>query len=668
MRITILILAAILISFPIICSGQLEPDKIEKYLRTSKYAIDSEASAIVLFERTDVEVSNDRNDIYGRYSAVTYVHKAIRILKKEAIDAANIKVFFPRDNYYNNVRNITGTTYNLEGNVVKKTPLPEDDQYKTKLAKNIYELSFTMPEVKEGSIIEYAYQVTSPLSYVVADWQIQEEFPKLMSEFVISMPQLLGFTDIRRVRDSLTVFKTQQEAVDAPSAFNMYKIATFYGKALDNYFWVRKNIPATKKEPYVLNLNNQKESMQLLLKDNKFFGRTQYTSSWKKYNDLLWRTDSSLGLRKHYSFMTDTIKAIANGDTNKLAIARAIFSYLRKSYKNDGEVSYDTKNADYIRAIFFSRNAAPGQLNLLLISMLNNAGLEAYMLKTSTTSGPSAIAEYPMPNLLYYTACALVIDDHYILLDAGNKNNSFGMLPLYCYNGYARVISKEGDEMTLHPDMLEDVNTSIVDVKKMNDSVQVIKIIQKMGIVSSYNLRRAIAKDKEEKKKYFEKFIAKIGDEAELIDTVLQNLDMPEDNLIVKVTLHVKQEQLVGNYFFNTSYIKAIENNPFVAVSREYPVEFQSRAKNSIHINVALPDGFMIDSIPPAVHVQLSDSSMEFEKIVAYYPEMNTLSTNVVYKNKQTVYANDAYESLRKFYEQMIKEENKVVEVKRKKN
>ena len=56
---------------------------------------------------------------------------------------------------------VAASTYNLENGQVSATQLDKQDIYTTRTDRRHSEKKFTLPAVKEGSIIEYTYTITS---------------------------------------------------------------------------------------------------------------------------------------------------------------------------------------------------------------------------------------------------------------------------------------------------------------------------------------------------------------------------------------------------------------------------------------------------------------------------------------------------------------------------
>ena len=75
------------------------------------------------------------------------------------------------------IEDIKATAFNLEGSKVVKTSLKKSDIVKKKIDEHNYQVEFTVPNVKEGTVIEYEYTIHSQLFWELHDWYAQGEMP-----------------------------------------------------------------------------------------------------------------------------------------------------------------------------------------------------------------------------------------------------------------------------------------------------------------------------------------------------------------------------------------------------------------------------------------------------------------------------------------------------------
>ena len=146
-------------------------------LQLASYDKDTTANALVLYEHANTYMSEKydldfKTDFYYR----------IKLFTSAAFNRATVKVKLYKKE---KIREIEAYSYNLENGTIVKTKLLASDVYTKDLDKNWTEVTFTIPAIKEGTVIEYQYSVISPYSRV-DDWYFQSNIPKLKSDFSIS--------------------------------------------------------------------------------------------------------------------------------------------------------------------------------------------------------------------------------------------------------------------------------------------------------------------------------------------------------------------------------------------------------------------------------------------------------------------------------------------------
>src|SRR5690606_2379522 len=131
-----------------------------KELQNQVYNIDSQARAVVL---QDVGVASIEGNSKGWFSIVLKRHKIVHILKQSGYSLANVEVPLYRNsnNDEERISNIKAITYNIENGKLVQTKMDKTNLFTEKVSKTRILKKFTIPNVKEGSIIEYQYEVNS---------------------------------------------------------------------------------------------------------------------------------------------------------------------------------------------------------------------------------------------------------------------------------------------------------------------------------------------------------------------------------------------------------------------------------------------------------------------------------------------------------------------------
>src|SRR5579872_4595375 len=187
-------------------TAKLQPVTARDFSLPASPVIDSNANAVILSDIGAVHFIGNKKSWYS------YVYKRttrIKILNKRAFDLATVKVFLyaPYD-ARDKIDNLSASIYNLENVLVTERKLDKKDVFEEKASVNFIEKKFTLPAVKEGSIIEYTYAITSEYDFNLPSWTFQSEnYPCLWSEYSVNIPHDLYYVFVRQGIHSFAVDK-----------------------------------------------------------------------------------------------------------------------------------------------------------------------------------------------------------------------------------------------------------------------------------------------------------------------------------------------------------------------------------------------------------------------------------------------------------------------------
>ncbi|HRG93633.1 MAG TPA: DUF3857 domain-containing protein, partial [Chitinophagaceae bacterium] len=195
MRSTIILMAIVCVqlSAGAQANGKIKfGDVTAKDFANTVYEVDSSASAVIL---SDIGSSKIEGNSKGWFSLVFKRHTRIHILNKNGYELSNVSISLYSDGDDEELLDkVKASTYNLEnGKVVESKLDVKGSIFKDKVSKNWLVKKFTLPNVKEGSIIEYEYSITSDFLRNLQPWTYQGSYPRLWSEYNVAMPDFLGY-------------------------------------------------------------------------------------------------------------------------------------------------------------------------------------------------------------------------------------------------------------------------------------------------------------------------------------------------------------------------------------------------------------------------------------------------------------------------------------------
>ena len=168
------------LDFPKLSEVDLRSDKSEKY---------PDAHAEILYRSTHFNIDFKGNmyqkvvnrvKIYNREKAADYLDHEIILYddKKGSVET---------------LTDLKAYTYNYENGVIVTTKVSRDEKYRSKEDRNYNVTKFAFPNVKNGSVVEYSYQIMTPFLNSTPKIMIEREIPVRYSEFIMDYPTVLSY-------------------------------------------------------------------------------------------------------------------------------------------------------------------------------------------------------------------------------------------------------------------------------------------------------------------------------------------------------------------------------------------------------------------------------------------------------------------------------------------
>jgi hypothetical protein len=220
--------------------------------------ISNDDAAIILSDVGSSEFVGNNN---GSFSILFRRHTKILIKRKSAFDRAtvSVKLYQGSTSAEETLEDIEASTYNLENGKIISSKLNKDGIIKEKYDKRNIIKKFTMPDIKEGCIIEYKYVIKTQDDRLTS-WYFQDDCPTLWSEYQVTIPPMYNYVVIKKgaykklitVDSSKSFFKNYSILFPGDGAYSSSSIGNFSGNnkwAL----WAMKDVEAYKKESFIAN-------------------------------------------------------------------------------------------------------------------------------------------------------------------------------------------------------------------------------------------------------------------------------------------------------------------------------------------------------------------------------------------------------------------------------
>ncbi len=626
------------------------------------YDKDKDAKAVILYDKGK---SIFYKTAKGGYDIRFTRHKRIKIFDKSESSYTEITIPFYVDGFgkTEEVKSIEAITYNkVNGKLIKKELNPAQ-VYTEKTSELWYNKKFIFPDVQDGSIIEYRYILETPFHFNLPDWTFQDVIPTMYSEYEVRM---IPFYEYVFIAQGISKFDYNSSRMDEKSR-TWGSVIKSYGTLNGNgvefkdniYTYVMKDVVAFQDESYISSVRDyvMKMDFQLAKVNTPGGSKYDYISTWESLNKEL------LDHKKFGKYVMNSSKLAKSileeelnvSQLNEMAKAKTIIEYVKNSFEWDRYTSkYASKSA---KDFFKSKTGNAADINLFLIALLNEAGINTKPLILSTRRHGKIPIDYPFDHFTNYVV-ALIDAGSPFIADATEELLPFNKLPLRCKNEKALLVEKVDNPMWIN------LNNSVLSIEKniirmKLDSLSS-DLLSKVSIQSteykSFDLRSKFRNDKDKIDKYYNE---KIGDISVLMAKGYDKVALP---YTIYFETEYETEKLGNNIIFKPFLSLPIDDNPLTQEVRSYPVDFVYPFENIYEASIEIPEGYSIPEIPENYTI---DNDLA-EINLSYTFDSFILAVKGKYKFKKSIYLADEYPKIKKYLDDIVKLFNQFVVIEKK--
>jgi hypothetical protein len=612
---------------------------MEDLLMTS-YEPDPGASALILCDYGFTSFNDDLHLIFDR-------HLRIKIFNENGYKLTTHSIgIYDNLEYIDDIR---GITYNInENGKILTTNLDDDDIIKEKLTGDFITHKFTMPGLKPGCIVDIKYRIVTDHIAWVRDWTFQHSEPVRWSEYRVMSLRSIAYSAITRGFEQFNAVETYETSKVVSG-----RARSFSGESIAkcNLFrWVVKNAPAIREEPYMTCPEDYMNKVDIQLSGYAIpgFGVETVHRNWEdfvknEYEGWYKKRISSSGKIK------DLASRITGGLSDPEKKLKAIYNWVTQSIVWSGKNSrFPSKKMEEVIELKSGNSA---DINILLISLLQSAGLSCDPLVLSTRSNGKIQDLYPIAHQFNYILVKATVDSKNYFLDATDPLRPYDLLPEKVL--YTKALAIKEGKPEWHGITCDKKNlTHNIAWLNFDEEGKISGYFENSyGEYTSLHLRKNIS-GKSDKNFASEHFEAETyGFE---IDSVV--LDKDSIHLPFKIRTYFSSDnyaQITGDMtYFNPNLVFRIKDNPFKTAARKFPVNYPYVFGTTTIINIQIPEGYVVKEGIKNKNIFSGASNINYSR-----------KTMLEGKNLQIICKLDVkeleikpaqYERLREFYSQVI--------------
>jgi hypothetical protein len=626
------------------------------------YEKDTSAGAVILYKYRNTYFDHDHPD---GYIVITEVHERVKILNKDGLDYATKKIrSYNYGKNHERISGIKGYTYNIENGKLNDEKLRKDGIFEERLSDYWEETSFTMPNVKVGSVVEWTYRKTSPL-WGVDDLIIQEDIPTKHYYAKIELLSYFNFNLVAKGRymispkqyEELRNLNVNYEQSTNGALTQATKSATVQTKEYVSEYELR-DVPALSDEPYVDNKDNYRALVTYELASVQFPGGQphKYSNTWEEVVKTINESDNFGKELENTKFLKDDADQIKTLGTAPIELVKNAFEFVKNKMNWNGSKSVGT--SDGIRKAYKENTGNSAQINLMLTALLRECGIKANPVLVSTRDHGFPV--FPTLDGFNYVVVCAEVGGKTILLDATDKLSSINVLPQRVLNWEGTIVYDDGafKKINMYPIDLSEHNT-IMSITINDDG----SLSGKQN--SSYSDLDAMAYRKKyetySKDEYIDALINRYTFD-DLTEFEVKNDKDLSKSIIEGYSFEINEGvDMVGNeIYFSPLFFHRLTENPFKLKERNFPVNFVYASREKKMINIKIPEGYQVTSTPEPIKISLPDQMGSFLfNISVTEGGLNVIST---FEINSAIIPEFKYAELKEFYNQrVLKETEKVV-------
>lgn len=609
-------------------------------LKMKSYSADPEAEAVILDDHGLIQVEFVGDDVRYRYQR----HCRIKILKKTAFDRANIRI-----PYYSVKRNpekitfLKAQTFSSEGEktVVKNRNIVDNNINSSWSAKE-----FTFPDVEEGSILEYRYEIVSGRIVELRDWYFQEDIPVRLSELQVAIPNWFTYVYLFQGAGNVQKEEVDEKTIDVRG--------NPYTKIQSNIYRM-ENAPAIKREAYITNMDDYRARLRFQLKEINYpdGGKRPYLTNWDQLTkDLL--SDPHFGKQfskqKHYdNLINPTTEAIINSSDSEKDKAMQLAQYLNQ------EVSWNQVYSPFVprslNVAFKQKKANSGEFNLMLLALLREAKIAADPLLVSTRSNGKVVQLYPIIDQFNHVMIQAQLDGKTTILDASDQSLRPIDLPrIDALNEIGWLINEEQAHwVDIKSELSADV--FMADLVLHSDGTLKGKLESNFKGYGGFK-QRMIAQEFPNGEKWTTQLTQQYPDiqlDSFMVDN-MEALSKPFRHT-VNCSLPASKEQSADLLYVKPVLFSNFQRNPLQASSRNYPVEIPYPFREIFILNLQIPDGYVVEKLPEPIHLTTPGNGGQLKYFISQQGNIIQVSSKI--QIKKLKYLPAEYPDIQQLFKQI---------------
>ncbi|RXG14019.1 putative protein DUF3857 [Leeuwenhoekiella aestuarii] len=638
-------------------------------LQEEAHPLDPEADAAILYREKYSHLDYLQN---SGFILKTEVYERIKIYNPEGFKWATQQVaLYQGSSSEETISGLRGVTYTLEGSNIEETKLRKDGIFSEERNKYYDIEKFTLPNLQKGCVIEFKYEVMSPFISTIDEVKLQEEIPLNKAKITFTSPEWLIYQMHRKgllpldVNETTTADKvnyTVRPGISSGGSLRGGTRAAVQNRTIDfqrkKYIIEASDVPSLKEEVFSSNIDNFRSAISFELSYTQYPGEPfeKITSNWEAVSKTIYDSENFGGQLKNQRFFDDDVDAVLEGAVSSEEKVVRIFEFVKRRMTWNNFLGIYADQG--VKEAYKTGTGNSADINLLLVSMLQYAGLDANPVILSTRD--NGIPIFPTRDGFNDVIAGVTIDGNTMLMDATNKLGAVNLLEEGLLNWQGRLIRKDGisDWVDLYP-TTHAIESTLVNFEISDDLMTT--GTAKSRYTGHYGLsyrRKFKGKTEQEHLENLEE----IHTGVEINDFEFKNLDNVYEPVEVSYDFEMLNggvEEVAGKIYVSPLFYLTQAENPFKSEERNHPIDFRFPWKDRYVLKIKVPEGYAVESLPKSGAMSLIDNLGSFRYMIS--ESATGISVSTEFSLNSSLIPAELYLDLKKFYEMIVSKQNEKI-------
>ncbi len=386
---------------------------------------------------------------------------------------------------------------------------------------------------------------------------------------------------------------------------------------------------------------------------------SKHAKSWENISTEIYKSRSFGNELKKVDYFKHELPRILNGLDTEIAKIKALLAHVKSKVKWNSVYSKHTQKG--VEKAYESGWGNVAEINLILVAMLRESGLNAHPLLLSTKGNATATYD-TSTNLNYVIASVTLGTGEQINLDAAEPFSAPNLIGVRTHNLAGIVVKPNGEGAIINPTSLNNTEANTLLIHVLEDGQITGNLRQRQTQLNAlqyrkdnHNLSLEARVTNLEKAYSVNVSDLKILNEQELDKPIGTQFSFKTDQFTTTENNTLQLQPLL--FLANT-------NNPFKAEERKFSVDFSAPWKNKNTVSIQIPKGYEVSALPKNISTEMTDKIGVFKYLVKHTG--NTITIISITQFNKAVIAPSYYPELKAFYDTITKKQaEKIVLVKK---